>query len=266
LDTRDASGYRALYAHVRAEFAASPKSRAPWDTGNSVSGRFFFRPAGLLLAPLFLRLGLSGNQVTFLSFLVGTLANGLFLLGEPRLFLPAALCFLGFAILDFSDGVVARHWGSSTHYGKMIDLLSGVLVSSLTPVCVGFGVARAGALPGWLEPGWAYLLLAALSTVVNLMNKYVVASFSLERFRTRGDEASPQDEREAGAGGVGHVLRRLLFHLTANTAHLVLLGLVLAGLAYLFPLLLLMLALVQLARTVVTIFRTGPRVLAIQKP
>ncbi len=259
-------GYIELYRQVRAEFARSPKSTAPWDTGNGLAGRLVFRPLGLLLAPLFIKLSLSGNVVTLLSFVMGMLGNALFLLGDPGLFLAGALCLFGFAALDFTDGLVARHQGKSTHYGKMMDLLSGVFVASFEPVFVGFGAARAGEAPAWLGTGALYLFLAAMATTLNLMSKLLAASFDLERAKVQRLGPSALEPPGTGGRGLRYRARRVLFHLTANTAQIVLLALTLAGFAFVFPLALFALASVQLAAVVLEVFRTGPKVLAVEKP
>lgn len=257
--------YLNLLREIREEFARSPKSTARWDVGTAFAGRWIYRPLGMLAAPAFIMLSMSANQVTLLSFIVGMTGISLFLLGDPSLFLIGAICYMGFVVLDFSDGLVARHERKSTHYGKMMDHLSGAVVAAFAPIFVGFGVARADQVPDLLLPMTGYLLLASLASVVNLLGKELSASFALEQARVaRGREGERQDE-EGRPGGLAYLVRRTVFHATSSTSHLMLLALILLDLTYLFPPLLLVLASVKLLVVLASIFRTGPRVLAIEK-
>jgi phosphatidylglycerophosphate synthase len=259
------SSYAKLYRQVRAEFSRSPKSKAAWDETNAALPRIFYRPAGLALAPLFILLGISGNGVTFLSFLLGTTGNVLFALGRPQLFLPGALFLIAFVILDFTDGVVARYEKKSTYFGKMVDLMAGTFVSSFLPLTVGFGVARAGLLPDWFGSALLYTALCGLAAILNLMRKFLATSFSLERARVRGEEPKKEEESAAGGGGIKYLIRRVLFHIASGSAQVALLILILVNLTWAFPLALLGLAGLQLLLTVLGIVRTGPTVLAIEK-
>jgi phosphatidylglycerophosphate synthase len=260
------SSYASLYRQVRKQFSQSPKSKAAWDETNAALPKVFYRPAGLALAPLFILLGFSGNAVTLLSFLLGTTGNVLFVLGREHLFLPGALFLVGFVILDFTDGVVARYEQKSTYFGKMVDLMAGVFVSSFLPLTVGFGVARAGLLPDWFGSAPLYTALCGLGAILNLMGKFLSATFSLERARVRGEEPKKEEEVAAAAGGLKYLIRRVLFHIASGSAQVALLVLVLVGLTWVFPLGLLGLAGFQLLLTVLNILRTGPTALAIEKP
>lgn len=257
-------GYVHLYREVKNEFARSPKSTAKWDVGNAFAGKYIYRPLGLLAAPIFIMLSISGNGVTMISFLVGTAGNLVFLAGRQEWFLAGALCFVLFAVLDFTDGVVARHEAKSTHFGKMLDLLSGTLVASFVPLCVGFGVLRAGALPSWLE-GLGYAFLASLATAINLITKVVSTSFALEVSVVAERRRADGPPNESAPSGLRLLFRRAMFHLTGTTSQLALLVVTLLDAAYLFPLILLLLASLQLVLALTRVFKTGPRLLAIEK-
>jgi phosphatidylglycerophosphate synthase len=257
--------YIALVREVRGEFRQTKKSGADWDSSNSLAGRYIYRPLGILFAPLFILISMSGNQVTLLSFLVGLAGIGLFLLGNADLFLAGALGYFAFTVLDFTDGLVARHERKSTHFGKMLDHMSGVAVSALAPIFIGFGVARAGLVPAWCGPDVFYLLLASLASAVNLMGKELEVSFALARSRVPGSGAARPPEPPKSSRGTLYLIRRLVFHASSETAHLVLIALTLLGATAIFPLLLLGLAGVKLLVVLSEIFRAGPRVLAIEK-
>ena len=259
------TGYSQLYNQVEADFRQSSKSGKFWSMDSAITGRFFFRPLGFLLAPLFIKLSFSANQVTYLSFLVGTLGNVLFALGDPRFFVAAATCYVGFAILDFVDGPVARHHKTNSYFGKLVDSSSGLLVSSFVPICVGFGVARSGTLPEWIDSPRVYIFLAALSVIVNLVGKQISSNFSLQQAKLRSLPSERTDDGPPTHRTASYILRRAMFHAISNTAHLGLLILTMVGLTYLFPLLLLPLAALQFLLTLLKVSRSGAVLLRVEE-
>lgn len=97
------------------------RSRKPTTEDGWLAARFFFRPLSFVVAPIFIYLGLSANQVTLLN--VGVLAGALciFVLGGQAAMIAAALLLFLFTVLDYVDGNIARYHGTSSVYGKMVD-------------------------------------------------------------------------------------------------------------------------------------------------
>lgn len=101
-----------------------------------------------------LKLGMSANQVTVLSGVVAVLGGMLLALDNPWLALFGVICFHLFAILDMSDGEVARYRKQGGGAGHYLDwymhfisstaLLAGLFIASFdslgTPWLVGLGL------------------------------------------------------------------------------------------------------------------------------
>lgn len=81
--------------------------------------RKWVEPAIASGAKFFHRLGLSANQVTVVSFLVGLSTSGLILVNRP--FAAVAVLWLS-GYLDAVDGSIARNYGSTSAVGTLMDI------------------------------------------------------------------------------------------------------------------------------------------------
>jgi Family of unknown function (DUF5941)/CDP-alcohol phosphatidyltransferase len=82
---------------------------------------FVSRPISRLLTPWALRLGLTPNQVTTASVLVGLAAAALFAVGEPAAQVTGALLLQLSLVLDCVDGDVARYTRQFSPMGAWLD-------------------------------------------------------------------------------------------------------------------------------------------------
>lgn len=107
---------------------------------------FFFRkiirPISFYLTPPFLFLGFSANQVTLLSLLTGLIGCGLLISGHYYFMLAGTVFLLSFLMLDFIDGNIARFHGKTNHFGKFLDGVSGTVIYTLIPICLGLGAGN----------------------------------------------------------------------------------------------------------------------------
>ena len=255
--------YMNLYSRVKDEFQSSPKSKNPSDGGNSIIGKVVFRPIGLLLAPIFIMLGMTANQVSFLSIVVGTISNMIFLLQSGNALIVGGVLYVVFAILDFTDGLVARHYKKSTFHGKVIDAVSGILVSSFTPFMVGYGCYVSDVIPDYLSPQ-NYIFIACMAAIVNLINKLIASTYG---------EASKQVVILSGRSDAidvdavkQSIVSKILFHTTSSTTHLLLLALILLQLHYLYPVFILLISIPMLVLTLKNVVIAGKYKLTLGKP
>jgi len=255
--------YMSLYSRVKDEFQSSPKSKNPNDGGNSITGKVIFRPIGLLLAPIFIMLGMTANQVSFLSIVVGTISNIIFLLQSGNVLIIGGLLYVIFAFLDFTDGVVARHYKKSTYHGKVIDAVSGILVSSFTPFMVGYGCYISGVIPDYLS-SQHYIFIACIATVVNLVNKLIASTYS-EALKQVVILTGQSDDVEVEVNKQG-IVSKILFHATSSTTHLLLLVLIVLQVHYLYPIFILLISIPMLVLTLRNIVVTGKYKLTLDKP
>ena len=88
---------------------------------------------------LFLRLGISANQVTYLSLISGTIGCMFLAFGTYKGMIIGALLVNIYALLDNVDGNMARCTNSCSKYGEFVDDLAGVIISVLLFTCAGIG-------------------------------------------------------------------------------------------------------------------------------
>ena len=98
---------------------------------NYISYKFIYRPLALIISPIFIKLGITANNVsifrvslfiiTFLSSIIVDLQY------FPYLFLITFFC----VILDFVDGIIARYTMTHSLFGKLVDQTSDFLFPTI---------------------------------------------------------------------------------------------------------------------------------------
>jgi len=91
---------------------------------------------------LFLKLGLSANQATFISIIVGVIGCSFLAFGNYVTRVTGALLVNFWIILDCVDGNIARYKETSSDYGEFIDALGGYLLNAILFLSVGTGAFR----------------------------------------------------------------------------------------------------------------------------
>lgn len=129
------------------------------------------------LTRVFLRTPLTPNQVTGLSFLVGLLGAGCFLLGSYGWTLVGALLLQASTVLDCVDGEIARVKMLESPFGEWLDITLDTVVH--IAIFIGVGVAV-----------WKQIGLAAAPLLGGLLAVGALISFPLvtlaEKTETRG--------------------------------------------------------------------------------
>jgi len=91
---------------------------------------------------LFLKLGISANQATYISMVVGVGGCWLLAFGNYVTRVTGALLVNFWIILDCVDGNIARYKETSSDYGEFIDALGGYLLNAILFLFVGIGAFR----------------------------------------------------------------------------------------------------------------------------
>ncbi len=102
--------------------------------------RYFFRPISFYGAWFFLRLGITANQTTFLSWLFVFFGCSMYLFIDPSKTWIPFLLILGWAFLDYIDGCIARVSNNRTKYGHFIDVVGAYFMLAYFPICLGVGL------------------------------------------------------------------------------------------------------------------------------
>lgn len=102
--------------------------------------RFFFRPISFYVAWLAIRLRMTPNQITFISWLalfVGCFNYATSYLGGGILSFSLILLW---ALLDYVDGTMARALKERSDFGHFIDVVGAYYLFAFFPICVAIGL------------------------------------------------------------------------------------------------------------------------------
>ncbi|MFC2003650.1 CDP-alcohol phosphatidyltransferase family protein [Chloroflexota bacterium] len=107
------------------------------DKYASFWGHVILRGASPYPAWLFIRLGISGNTVTILSFVIGCIGAGLLAFGNYYGMIVAAVLLNIWIFLDYVDGAVARGSNNVSKYGFFLDCFNDIIPRSLILFALG---------------------------------------------------------------------------------------------------------------------------------
>ncbi len=112
--------HQRLEENIEQNIADLQSSRKSDDTDDYVD-RYFHEPIALFLSRRFIKIGLTPNMITLLSMLAGVLGGMLFYPQDRIANLIGILLQITAAILDCSDGQVARMTDNKTKLGRVLD-------------------------------------------------------------------------------------------------------------------------------------------------
>ncbi len=119
--------------------------------------------------PSLTRWGVTPNQMTTLSLLLGLAGAGLFALGDGAAANWGAGLFVLARVLDHFDGELARYSGQTSRFGYYYDYVTGMLSYALLFAAIGYHLSLGPlGLWAWLIGGLA-AGIAALSMPINLL-------------------------------------------------------------------------------------------------
>ena len=132
---------------------------------------FVIRPVANLLTWLFLRIGVSANNATLISTLVGFLGSGFLIFGSTTKMLLLGLIILNlWIVFDCIDGNIARTTKSSSLLGTYLDGVSGYVYVSLLYISLGVAVFRHYSLMlNGINYNWVYILIGALTSMACIL-------------------------------------------------------------------------------------------------
>jgi phosphatidylglycerophosphate synthase len=139
--------------------------------------RWILRPLSFRLAWLLVRLGFSANQVSYAGLLTSILAAGLMATGAPALVVLGAILFNFVAILDCTDGNIARLRKQASTYGQWVDAVGGYV--AMTCVLFSMGIAAESLKPStvsWIS-ATNFADLGAFAAVTNLLTRIEYQQF-----------------------------------------------------------------------------------------
>ncbi|MGH8866453.1 MAG: CDP-alcohol phosphatidyltransferase family protein [Actinomycetes bacterium] len=175
-------------------------------SGEHWAGRLYMRRISLHVTRVFLRLGWSPNQVTWLMIVTGVLAGPALLVPGLAGAVLGALLIQLYLLLDCSDGEVARWTGRTSITGVYLDRVGHYLAEA--SLLVGVGFRAADVVPN----GWAVLgLVAALGAILIKAETDLVDVARVRAGLTAATESSTEP-RSTRVGQMRRVASALRFH------------------------------------------------------
>ena len=121
------------------------------------------------VAGVFVRFGITPNQISFLALAAGGLCAYLFF---EREFLMGSLALLVSAVLDLIDGSVARKTNAHTNFGAVFDWIVDKYVDALA--LLGIGLAGIPIISQFLAvPPLADFAVVSVAIIGSLMNTFI---------------------------------------------------------------------------------------------
>ncbi len=189
-------------------------------------GRFFaydhwvdrlFVPSSIVLVWLFVRLGWSGNAVSWLSGAVAVAGGILMASAEPWLILIGSFGYIAFYLLDYVDGGVSRYRGHAGVSGQYIDWIMHVV--SAVAISAGLFAGALTVAGTWIVPFGILTVVASALMTARFSMAWFAICMTHQQHRVKGTSAAPQPERSQ-SGSRPFVFRALrwsanrLFHET----------------------------------------------------
>ena len=116
---------------------------------SSLQDRLFV-PVALYLVWLFVRIGVSGNTVSWLSALVAVLGAFLLTSSDSSIVLIGSFGYILWCLLDYVDGAVARFNGKGSVAGQYIDWIMHVIAH--IAIIAGIAIGAMNSVEAWIYP------------------------------------------------------------------------------------------------------------------
>ncbi len=110
-----------------------------WKTTDGFMSQYVARPISLRVSRLLAPLGVTPNQMTVISMLIGLAAAPFFLVLDPKIQVIGGFLFVAHSILDGCDGELARLTYRESRFGGLLDFFSDNLVHIAVFSCMAIG-------------------------------------------------------------------------------------------------------------------------------
>jgi phosphatidylglycerophosphate synthase len=150
------------------------ESKAYKKPGDRLYKKIFIRPISVYFAWLFLRLGLSANDATLVSLVMGIFGSLFLLYTEPIMWVFGWLFFQLYNIFDSSDGQIARYSKTVTTRGDKMDLSAHVLVEISIFIAMTIGLYKIFGDPIVIVAGISSALFMVLFHFIHFMRKKIL--------------------------------------------------------------------------------------------
>ena len=182
---------------------------------DSLQDRLFV-PVALYLVWLFVRIGVSGNAVSWLSALVAVLGAFLLTSSDSLVVLTGSFGYILWCLLDYVDGAVARFNGKGSVAGQYIDWIMHVIAH--IAIIAGIAIGAMNSVGAWIYPFAILGIVAAGLTYAKFSMAWFAICMEQQQRRAKSHDVQNRAKTEimpaSGRLWFGHIRRLtvLIFH------------------------------------------------------
>lgn len=151
-----------------------------------IIARLFHRPMSYVFSSLFCEVGLTPNQVSFISLIISFLTCGCFLLQNKMWYIVGAILMNFWSITDSADGNMARSVGGKP-YGDFIDATSSYAMVGFLFPALGWAVYKDGGLLISRGAAWI-ILIGAYTSICDTMARLFFQKMKNNTFEIQNKE------------------------------------------------------------------------------
>lgn len=160
---------------------------------DSLQDRLFV-PVALYLVWLFVRIGVSGNAVSWLSALVAVLGAFLLTSSDSLVVLIGSFGYILWCLLDYVDGAVARFNGKGSVAGQYIDWIMHVIAH--IAIIAGIAIGAMNSVGAWIYPFAILGIVAAGLTYAKFSMAWYAVCMEQQQRRARGLDVDIEEKLE----------------------------------------------------------------------
>ena len=153
---------------------------------DSLQDRLFV-PVAMYLVWLFVRIGVSGNAVSWLSAFVAVLGAFLLTSSDSLVVLIGSFGYILWCLFDYVDGAVARFNGKGSVAGQYIDWIMHVIVHVAT--IAGISIGAMNNVGPWIYPFVILGIVAASLAYAKFSMAWFAVCMEQQQRRARGLDA-----------------------------------------------------------------------------
>jgi phosphatidylglycerophosphate synthase len=160
---------------------------------DSLQDRLFV-PVALYLVWLFVRIGVSGNAVSWLSALVAVLGAFLLTSSDSLVVLIGSFGYILWCLLDYVDGAVARFNGKGSVAGQYVDWIMHVIAH--IAIIAGIAIGAMNCVGPWIYPFAILGIVAAGLTYAKFSMAWFAVCMEQQQRRARGLDVDIEEKLE----------------------------------------------------------------------
>lgn len=160
---------------------------------DSLQDRLFV-PVAMCLVWLFVRIGVSGNAVSWLSALVAVLGAFLLTSSDSLVVLIGSFGYILWCLLDYVDGAVARFNGKGSVAGQYIDWIMHVIAH--IAIISGIAIGAMNSVGAWIYPFAILGIVAAGLSYAKFSMAWFAICMEQQQRRASSHDAQNRPETE----------------------------------------------------------------------